>query len=78
MSDAAARRRAAVDEQSTSPVEAINGIVEEADEGEGAPPRLQFTARNVLVLGGFLIASLAALYYLLPQVAGLQDTWHRI
>jgi uncharacterized protein (TIRG00374 family) len=45
---------------------------------EAAPPRLQFTARNLLVLGGFLAASLAALYYLLPQLAGLQDTWHRI
>jgi uncharacterized membrane protein YbhN (UPF0104 family) len=30
------------------------------------------------VLAGFLVASLAALYYLLPQVAGLDDTWHRI
>ena len=34
--------------------------------------------RNLLLLGGFLAASLAALYYLLPQLAGLQDTWHRI
>jgi uncharacterized membrane protein YbhN (UPF0104 family) len=51
---------------------------EPEEQDEGAPPRLQFTARNVLVLGGFLVASLAALYYLLPQLAGLQDTWHRI
>jgi uncharacterized membrane protein YbhN (UPF0104 family) len=78
MSDAAARRRAAVEEPSTAPVEAVNGRTEDVDEGEGAPPRLQFTARNVLVLGGFLIVSIAALYYLLPQLAGLQDTWHRI
>jgi uncharacterized membrane protein YbhN (UPF0104 family) len=59
-----------------APVETPNPPVEEDDEG--APPRLQFTARNVLVLGGFLVASLAALYYLLPQLAGLEDTWHRI
>ena len=32
----------------------------------------------MLVLGGFLVASIAALYYLLPQLAGLDDTWHRI
>jgi uncharacterized protein (TIRG00374 family) len=51
---------------------------EPEDDDEAAPPRLQFTARNLLVLGGFLAASLAALYYLLPQLAGLQDTWHRI
>ena len=30
------------------------------------------------MLGGFLVASIAALYYLLPQIAGLEDTWHRI
>jgi uncharacterized protein (TIRG00374 family) len=59
-----------------APVESPNPPVE--DEDEVAPPRLQFTARNVLVLGGFLAASLAALYYLLPQLAGLEDTWHRI
>ena len=50
----------------------------EDDEDEAAPPRLQLTGRNLLILGGFLAASLAALYYLLPQLAGLQDTWHRI
>ena len=30
------------------------------------------------MLGGFLLASLAALYFLLPQLAGLDDTWNRI
>jgi uncharacterized protein (TIRG00374 family) len=62
--------------QSGAPVETPNP--EPDDDDEGTPPRLQFTARNLLVLGGFLAASLAALYYLLPQLAGLQDTWHRI
>jgi uncharacterized protein (TIRG00374 family) len=60
----------------SAPVTTPNREPEEDDEA--APPRLQFTARNLLVLGGFLAASLAALYYLLPQLAGLQDTWHRI
>jgi uncharacterized protein (TIRG00374 family) len=32
----------------------------------------------VLGLGAFLILSIAALYFLLPQLAGLEDTWHRI
>jgi uncharacterized protein (TIRG00374 family) len=62
--------------QSGAPVETPNP--EPDEDEEGTPPRLQFTARNMLVLGGFLAASLAALYYLLPQLAGLQDTWHRI
>jgi uncharacterized protein (TIRG00374 family) len=47
-------------------------------EDEAAPPRLEFTRRNVLLLAGFLVASIAALYYLLPQLAGLEDTWERI
>ena len=62
--------------QSGAPVQTPNP--EPEDHDEGTPPRLEFTARNLLVLGGFLAASLAALYYLLPQLAGLQDTWHRI
>jgi uncharacterized membrane protein YbhN (UPF0104 family) len=76
MRDAAARGSASLDESSSAPVQSPNGPVE--DEDEVAPPRLQFTARNLLLLGGFLAASLAALYYLLPQIAGLEDTWHRI
>jgi uncharacterized protein (TIRG00374 family) len=60
----------------SAPVKTPNREPEEDEEG--TPPRLQFTARNLLVLSGFLAASLAAMYYLLPQLAGLQDTWHRI
>ena len=76
MRDAAARQRASLDEPSGAPVQAPNGEPELDDEG--TPPRLQFTPRNLLALGGFLVASIAALYYLLPQLAGLEDTWHRI
>jgi uncharacterized protein (TIRG00374 family) len=62
---------------SSAPVQSPNAEPpEEADEA--TPPRLQLTGRSLLVFGGFLAASLAALYYLLPQLAGLQDTWHRI
>jgi uncharacterized membrane protein YbhN (UPF0104 family) len=73
--DAAERQRAALEEASRAPLP--EGPAPEADDEE-TPPRLQFTARNLLVLGGFLVASLAGLYYLLPQLAGLNDTWHRI
>jgi uncharacterized protein (TIRG00374 family) len=80
MSGAPARRRRARrdDERMTAPVESGNGNGNGDDERPPPPPRLEFTARNVLVLAGFLVASLAALYYLLPQLAGLDDTWHRI
>jgi len=76
MSDAAARRRAALEQRVGMPPEPVDG--DDDDGQEGAPPRLEFTARNVLFLAGFLVASIAALYYLLPQVAGLDDTWNRI
>jgi uncharacterized membrane protein YbhN (UPF0104 family) len=41
-------------------------------------PRLEFSGRRLLALGGFLLLALAALYFLLPQVTGLQHTWQRI
>jgi uncharacterized protein (TIRG00374 family) len=41
-------------------------------------PALQLTRRNVLAIVAFLAASLVALYFLLPQLAGLDDTWQRI
>jgi uncharacterized protein (TIRG00374 family) len=39
---------------------------------------LEVSPRGLLTLGGFLLAALAALYFLLPKLAGLQDTWRRI
>jgi uncharacterized protein (TIRG00374 family) len=63
---------------SSAPVQSANAESPEDDEDEGAPPRLQLTGRSLLIFIGFLAASLAGLYYLLPQLAGLQDTWHRI
>lgn len=39
---------------------------------------LELNGRAVLTLGGFLAAAVLALYLLLPQLAGLEDTWRRI
>jgi uncharacterized protein (TIRG00374 family) len=39
---------------------------------------LEVTTRGALTLVAFLLVALAALYFLLPKLAGLQDTWHRI
>ena len=46
--------------------------------GDDDQPGLHLTFRNAVTLAGFLLAALAALYFLLPKVAGLEDTWHRI
>ena len=39
---------------------------------------LEFSGRSVLTLCGFLAAMILGLYLLLPQLAGLEDTWNRI
>jgi uncharacterized protein (TIRG00374 family) len=45
---------------------------EEEDHG------LEINRRSLLGLGAFLVLAIAALYFLLPQLAGLEDTWRRI
>ena len=47
---------------------------EEPDDDRG----LEFSGRAVLTLCGFLAAMILGLYLLLPQLAGLEDTWSRI
>jgi uncharacterized protein (TIRG00374 family) len=39
---------------------------------------LELSGRTVLTLSGFLVAMIAGLYFLLPQLAGLDDTWRRM
>jgi len=58
-----------------APVQVPNPPAERDEEDEHG---LEITTRGLLTLGGFLAAAIAALYFLLPQVAGLGDTWHRI
>src|SRR4051794_24229205 len=48
------------------------------DEPEDDDRGLEFSGRTVLTLCGFLFATILALYLLLPQLAGLEDTWNRI
>ena len=48
------------------------------DEQEDDDRGLEFTGRGVLTLCGFLGAMILGLYLLLPQLAGLEDTWSRI
>lgn len=62
---------------SAAPVTTPNPSADEADLDEPAP-RIDFTPRKVAVLALFVVLALAALYLLLPQLAGLEETWHRI
>jgi uncharacterized membrane protein YbhN (UPF0104 family) len=43
-----------------------------------AGPTFDVTPRKLAVLGVFAVLVLIAMYLLLPQLAGLNDTWHRI
>jgi uncharacterized membrane protein YbhN (UPF0104 family) len=70
VTDARATRRPRAD----APAEPARPAIVDETEEHG----LELGARNLLVVGGFLATSLAALYFLLPQLAGLNDTWRRI
>jgi uncharacterized protein (TIRG00374 family) len=56
----------------------VHHAAAEPREDDDDRPELQLTRRNLITLAGFLVASLAGLYFLLPQLAGLDDTWNRI
>ena len=56
----------------------VNPEPPEYDDDHEERPALTVSRRNVIALGGFLIAALAGLYFLAPQLAGLDDTWKRI
>jgi uncharacterized protein (TIRG00374 family) len=77
MTGAPAGRSAAREERSVAPVDTPNLPAAHDDEDDHGP-RLEFTTRSVLTLVAFLAVAIAALYFLLPKLAGLEDTWHRI
>jgi uncharacterized protein (TIRG00374 family) len=51
---------------------------EPPEDEDDERPALVITRRNLIVLGVFLVLSLAALYFLLPQLVGLDRTWQEI
>ncbi len=69
------RRHGSGTPASSAPVQGPGETEHDDDEGG---PRLDFTRRGAVFFGLFILASLVALYFLLPQLAGLEDTWHRI
>ena len=51
---------------------------EDDEDHEEHPPRLDISARNLAGFAVFVVLAIVALYFLLPQVAGLEETWHRL
>ena len=46
--------------------------------GDEEMPGARFPRRTVVLFAVFVVVAVAFLYYGLPQIAGLEDTWHRI
>ena len=53
-------------------------VVEDDLHDDDEMPRLRVTRRMLVVGVVFTLTVLAFLYFVLPQIAGLEDTWHRI
>jgi uncharacterized protein (TIRG00374 family) len=51
---------------------------DEPDDGDEEMPRVRLTRRTVAAGIAFIAAIVAFLYFVLPQIAGLDETWHRI
>jgi len=61
----------------TAPVDLANATADEAADDEEMP-RVQVTRKNVALAAFFILSVVAFLYFVLPQIAGLDDTWNRI
>jgi uncharacterized protein (TIRG00374 family) len=62
-----------------SDVRGGNGVPpEHDDELDEAAPSLQLRRRSLVLGVVFVLAIVAFLYFVLPRIAGLEDTWHRI
>ena len=61
---------------SEAPVTAANTAAADADDEE--MPRVHITREQMLLFGLFVVSAVAFLYFVLPQLSGLGDTWNRI
>jgi uncharacterized protein (TIRG00374 family) len=60
-----------------APVDDPNATAPGMDEDEEMP-RVQITRRGALLFGLFVVSAIAFLYFVLPRITGLQETWHRL
>jgi uncharacterized protein (TIRG00374 family) len=61
---------------STSQVDDVNVEVEDADDEPA--PRIAITRRQAIVFGLFVLSAVAFLYFVLPKLTGLRETWRRV
>ena len=62
-------------QQATAPVQDVNGA---ASSSEEEMPRVHLTRRHAMAFGLFVVSALAFLYFVVPKLTGLQDTWERL
>jgi uncharacterized protein (TIRG00374 family) len=61
-----------------APIDLPNPDLPEDDERDDHPPRIDVSRRSLIGFGVFVVLAILALYFLLPQLAGLEETWHLI
>jgi uncharacterized membrane protein YbhN (UPF0104 family) len=68
-------------EPPTDPIAAADGAHEGAQAGSGGTeemPRVVLTRGRMYASIAFIISTAAFLYFVLPKLLGLRDTWHRV
>jgi uncharacterized protein (TIRG00374 family) len=60
-----------------APVQDVNVSSEELDEDEEMP-RMGITRERALIFGLFVVSAIAFLYFVLPQLGSVKETWGRL
>jgi putative heme transporter len=66
------------DDPEAQALEASQSTEGDIEAGDEEMPKIGLTRRRVLLFGLFVASALAFLYFVLPKLAGLQDTWDRV
>ncbi len=56
----------------------VADVPEAGSDSREEMPRVVFTRRRLLASGVFVVSTVAFLYFVLPKLLGLKETWHRI
>jgi uncharacterized protein (TIRG00374 family) len=77
MGDDAVRRRSDVKIPSTAPVAELEREPQEEHDDEEMP-RVVITRRRLIASIVFVVAIIAFLYFVLPEISGMKETWNRV
>jgi uncharacterized protein (TIRG00374 family) len=75
--DVAQRRQADARAASSAPIETPNGVPPREDLDEEMP-RVVLTRRRIVASVVFVVAVLLFLYFVLPEISGMGETWQRV